>query len=573
MGRVDLYIGGDPVNALAGLLLRKLGFARFVIFYKIDYVPQRFGNVILNRVYHQIDDYCSRQCDYTWNLSRIMIEQRIDRIGAGGVARQIIVPIGANFERIERLPIEKVPRRRLAYMGSLRANQGIELAISAFPRIKERFPDAELLIIGSGPMESKLKLLADQTNLKDIVFTGQIIDHKDVEQRLSTCGIGLAPYEPTPSSYTPYTEPGKVKVYLACGLPVIITNVPKISRDIENRGAGIVIEYSVNDLVNAVAKLVENDGAYRSARKAAVAFASEYSWTNVFDQAFERVFSGSQLGGSPLTPPPIRASNRALFLRRSLALTASNKYIRRFGVYLLSLIGRTSAKIGLDPILERRMKIIGVDGTFAFHLLRMDMAAFIEVYVNHVYDRFCSLSPGEVVVDCGAYIGEFTLYAAKKVGEKGLVLAFEPNPMSVSLCKRNIVRNHIDNVKLFDSALGREETIAFLRVNKGNLGASTLESSGGRKTTEKVLVRTLDQFLPLLRGQPVKLLKIDAEGFGFQVLLGARGLLERNLIQNVSAEVHPGEEENVQSFLEKHGFNCIRHGGYVYGSVETLLKN
>src|SRR5438445_788730 len=193
--QVDLYIGSNPINALAGLILRKLGLVRKVIFYKIDYVPQRFGNSILNRIYHVIDDYCSRECNWTWNLSRTMIEQRRDRIGPDRVKRQMIVPTGAHFDRIERLPVEKVPKRRLAYMGSLRPNQGIELAISAFPRVKERFPDAELLIIGSGPMESDLKRLATQSNLKDVVFAGQIPDHKDVEQRLSRCGIGLAPYE------------------------------------------------------------------------------------------------------------------------------------------------------------------------------------------------------------------------------------------------------------------------------------------------------------------------------------------------------------------------------------------
>ena len=267
-----------------------------------------------------------------------------------------------------------------------------------------------------------------------------------------------------------------------------------------------------------------------------------------------------------------RDSGKALFMSRTLSLTASNKYIRRFGVYTLSLIGRAAAVIGMDPILERRMKMIGVDASFAFHLLRMDMTALLEVYVNHVYDRFCFLNPGEVVVDCGAYIGEFTIYAAKKVGEKGLVLAFEPNPRSVSLCRRNIIRNGVENVKLFDSALGGEEKIAFLRVNRGNLGATSVYTSADGKPRERVVVLTLDQFLPSLSGQPVKLLKIDAEGLGYQVLLGAQGLLERNLILNVSIEVHPGcEEENIQSFLEKRGFSCIRNGSYLYGSAETSL--
>ena len=37
--------------------------------------------------------------------------------------------------------------------------------------------------------------------------------------------------------------------------------------------------------------------------------------------------------------------------------------------------------------------------------------------------------PGETIIDCGAYIGEFTLYAAKAVGQSGRVIAFEPDPV------------------------------------------------------------------------------------------------------------------------------------------------
>ena len=38
-----------------------------------------------------------------------------------------------------------------------------------------------------------------------------------------------------------------------------------------------------------------------------------------------------------------------------------------------------------------------------------------------------ALRSGDTVIDCGAYIGEFTLYAAKAVGPSGKVIAFEPD--------------------------------------------------------------------------------------------------------------------------------------------------
>jgi len=263
------------------------------------------------------------------------------------------------------------------------------------------------------------------------------------------------------------------------------------------------------------------------------------------------------------------SKNRWQVSNRLLALMASNKYARRFGVYLLFLIGRISSNMGIDPILERRLDILGVDATFAFHLLRMDLSSIVEVFLNHVYDRFCTLTPGATVVDCGAYIGEFTVYAAEKVGESGLVLAFEPNPQSFSLCKRNIDRNRMGNVKVFEVALGQNEGAAFLHVNRANLGASSITNSQIEKPDEEVAVRTLDQFFPILTERDIELLKIDAEGFGLRILLGARSLLEKKKIRNVSAEVHPGEEEHIQKLLEQFGFACIRKGSYLYGSIES----
>jgi glycosyltransferase involved in cell wall biosynthesis len=112
-----------------------------------------------------------------------------------------------------------------------------------------------------------------------------------VEEILTTCGIGVAMYEQTADSFIQFTDPGKIKQYMACGLVVITTRLPEIAGEIEERGAGFVIDYSGKQLVSTIANLAANESLYFSARQSAIKFASEYSWTNIFDRTFSAMRS------------------------------------------------------------------------------------------------------------------------------------------------------------------------------------------------------------------------------------------------------------------------------------------
>ena len=50
--KFNVYIGCDALNAFSGLILKKLGIVKEVMFYTIDYFPQRFNNSLLNKLYH-----------------------------------------------------------------------------------------------------------------------------------------------------------------------------------------------------------------------------------------------------------------------------------------------------------------------------------------------------------------------------------------------------------------------------------------------------------------------------------------------------------------------------------------
>jgi glycosyltransferase involved in cell wall biosynthesis len=274
--KFDFFIGSNPLNALSGITLRKLGFVRKVVFYKIDYVPTRFASPILNLFYDKLDAVSSELSDWTWNLAQPMINERVKR--GIHLGPQLIVPIGSNFDRIQRGHPSQVFRNRMVYMGSLRQGQGIQMAVEAFKKVRDILPNAEFVIIGSGPLEKELKRRVSKLGLDDFVtFTGEVLSHEEVEKILTTCGIGLAPYEPSPNNFTRYTEPGKVKVYLACGLPVVITRVPEIANELEARGAGFISDYTVDGLAATIVKLIQDEAAYMDARSAAIASLREHS--------------------------------------------------------------------------------------------------------------------------------------------------------------------------------------------------------------------------------------------------------------------------------------------------------
>ncbi len=73
----DLFFGADPLNALSGIILKKIGKVRKVVYYSIDYTPRRFDNLLFNACYHFIDKICCYGADYNWIGTERTTEARI----------------------------------------------------------------------------------------------------------------------------------------------------------------------------------------------------------------------------------------------------------------------------------------------------------------------------------------------------------------------------------------------------------------------------------------------------------------------------------------------------------------
>lgn len=83
------------------------------------------------------------------------------------------------------------------------------------------------------------------------------------------------------------------------------------------------------------------------------------------------------------------------------------------------------------------------------------------------------------ILDIGANIGNHTLFFVKECNAKH-VYSFEPMPKTYEMLCKNIEINGLDNVTLYNTALGsREATVSVKEFNEKNYGGTSLKYGGG----------------------------------------------------------------------------------------------
>lgn len=286
-GPTELFIAGDNLIAMAGLWLRRRGFARGVVLYTIDYVPNRFSNALANRAYHGIDRFASRRADVVWNTASGIIEARQQRDRGHKTAPQLVVPIGAHTRRIAAQANSEARAPVIAYLGHLLEKQGLQVVIAALPQILRAAPDAKLLVIGDGPYRPQLESLARAMKVEGAIeFAGFSDDHAQIERRLLRCSLGVAPYVPGSDNYSQFQDlPGKIVTYLACGLPVFTTEVPRHGDVVQKAGAGKVVAYDKDIVASSIIDVLTHPDRLAAMREAAISLGQSYDWDDIFDRA------------------------------------------------------------------------------------------------------------------------------------------------------------------------------------------------------------------------------------------------------------------------------------------------
>jgi FkbM family methyltransferase len=152
---------------------------------------------------------------------------------------------------------------------------------------------------------------------------------------------------------------------------------------------------------------------------------------------------------------------------------------------------------------------------------------FFGTYEPEVRAALSRLQPGEVAVDIGANVGWHTLLMAARVGPRGHVYAFEPNPSTRGRLRAAVEANALAQVSVDPRAVADSpQPRAFEAPDAGHVwdGTGRLTGDAGPAGVE-VPCTTLDEFTAERRLATLTLVKIDVEGWELAVLRGARRVL------------------------------------------------
>jgi glycosyltransferase involved in cell wall biosynthesis len=243
-----------------------------------------FGLVLLDKL-------LQNNMDEVWYLSRYLrdIKYRCRIATNTHVSRQV-VPLATEV----RIGQSSLPQSRdsVIYLGRVADGHGLDVSIKAMQSVIAEFPEATLHILGGGipSYVQSLRRLARQLGLTHhVIFHGYVPNSELPEDSLydfmAGFSVALAIYS---HPQIIFTDPGKIKDYLSCGLPIVVSQNLQMAREITEMGAGIAVPYDAKAIADAINSILVARDSNSPYLKGAVRLASKYDYREVYAKAMNK---------------------------------------------------------------------------------------------------------------------------------------------------------------------------------------------------------------------------------------------------------------------------------------------
>jgi glycosyltransferase involved in cell wall biosynthesis len=188
---------------------------------------------------------------------------RLNQIGGIPLSKITVVPSGTDTDLFRPLPKKECCRNLgldpsfsyVGFVGSLFFHQGIDTLIESAPNILRRFSNTRFLLVGDGPMMETWKRKVQLQGLeRAFIFPGQV-PYKLVPEYIGCMDICVAPHRHD----TNQASPVKIFDYMACGKPIVASDIEVVREIIGNSGcAELVVPESPDHLSLAIISLLQN---------------------------------------------------------------------------------------------------------------------------------------------------------------------------------------------------------------------------------------------------------------------------------------------------------------------------
>lgn len=139
--------------------------------------------------------------------------------------------------------------------------------------------------------------------------------------------------------------------------------------------------------------------------------------------------------------------------------------------------------------------------------------------------RYVTLEKGDIVLDIGAYKGDTAIIFAHRVGREGRVYSFEPVKASYNFLLENIRLNGLQDI-VIPVNKGCSDKSGLLRSVSSKFGAHWSFLSEDEEG-EEVEVVSIDDFVESNNIDKLDFVKMDVEGWEYNVILGGQNTIKR----------------------------------------------
>jgi FkbM family methyltransferase len=195
-----------------------------------------------------------------------------------------------------------------------------------------------------------------------------------------------------------------------------------------------------------------------------------------------------------------------------------------------------------------------------------------EIFFDKPYVRHITLPNRPVIIDVGGYIGDFSLYAAKYLNARRVVV-YEPTVENFRLLTQNIENNGFaDRITAVNKAVSSGHEIV-LNVQIQESEEMHVSAYWYKNFEQRTIPSvTLPEILETHRLDSIDLLKIDCEGGEYDILPAVPGSLFKR-IRNIVFEYHEidGYESRLKDILKQlqaAGYALRTDGKIVSASIQ-----
>lgn len=171
-----------------------------------------------------------------------------DQLVGPGVSRKKmhVIPNGVDVDLFNEAASRDVCRANLGFKeefvvgfaGSLKEWHGVDLLLESFALLRRDDPTARLLIVGTGPCETRLRERALEMKMGEaVVFTGAVT-HDRVPEMLRAMDVAVAPFLEVDSFYF---SPIKLFEYMISGACVVASRLGQMADIIEDGVNGFLV--------------------------------------------------------------------------------------------------------------------------------------------------------------------------------------------------------------------------------------------------------------------------------------------------------------------------------------------